>query len=118
MLATILNGHEPQHALQELQADLAQIMTLSLQRSEYQLGYYPPNGSKYVRHRYISLTHCLKHNYATEANAVKIADTILGHHGRLQYFRALDSCACCMLEMYCFAGMPFLTTALRMINAG
>lgn len=36
---------------QELQADLAKIMNLSLRDAEYQLGYYPPNGSQYTRHR-------------------------------------------------------------------
>lgn len=37
--------------LQELQEDLRQVMKLRQQTSEYQLAYYPPNGSQYVRHR-------------------------------------------------------------------
>lgn len=37
--------------LQELQEDLRQVMKLGQQASEYQLAYYPPNGSQYVRHR-------------------------------------------------------------------
>ena len=37
--------------LQELQADLSQVMHLRHRAAEYQLAYYPPNGSQYVRHR-------------------------------------------------------------------
>eukprot|EP00884_Botryococcus_braunii_P022429 jgi/Botrbrau1/8870/Bobra.50_2s0026.1 len=37
--------------LQDLQEDLRQVMKLNQQSCEYQLAYYPPNGSQYVRHR-------------------------------------------------------------------
>jgi hypothetical protein len=37
--------------IQDLQEDLRQVMRLGLQTAEYQLAYYPPNGSQYVRHR-------------------------------------------------------------------
>ena len=37
--------------VQELHADLENIMHLQPTKSEYQLGYYPPDGSQYVRHR-------------------------------------------------------------------
>lgn len=38
-------------ALQELQADLRQVMHLRQRSAEYQLSHYGSNGAQYVRHR-------------------------------------------------------------------
>lgn len=37
--------------MQELQDDLSKLMHLNGTKTEIQLGYYPPNGAQYVRHR-------------------------------------------------------------------
>lgn len=37
--------------MQDLEEDLAKLMHLNQSKTEVQLGYYPPNGAQYVRHR-------------------------------------------------------------------